>query len=134
MAKEKPTYRIHPRALSLARSLRQPQTPAEAKLWARLRDGRLCGFKFRRQHPIGPYIADFCCASCKLIVELDGDTHIGKEERDEIRSDFLRKNGYEVVRFFNTDVFGNPDGVLESILSACERRLPAGAGTSSQDG
>jgi len=72
-----------------ARQLRRDQTDAEQALWARLRDRQLCGAKFRRQHPIGPFVADFCCPQGKLIVELDGGQHAEEIAVDQKRSRFL---------------------------------------------
>jgi len=78
-----------------ARRLRNEETEAERFLWARLRARQLSGAKFRRQCPIGPFIADFCCLEHRLIVELDGGQHASEVKKDEARTDFLRKEGYE---------------------------------------
>ncbi len=83
-------------------------------MWARLRDRRLCGAKFRRQVPIGTYIADFLCENAKLIIELDGGQHIGSSG-DEFRTAFLETSGFRVLRFWNNDVLTNEMGVLESM-------------------
>src|SRR5579883_3666161 len=88
-----------------ARELRRDPTPAELRLWDLLRSARLAGFKFRRRHHVEPYITDFCCLSARLVVELDGDSHAGKECPDEVRTADLWRKGYEVVRFRNSDVF-----------------------------
>jgi very-short-patch-repair endonuclease len=98
-----------------ARRLRQQQTDAEGKLWMQLRARQLCDAKFRRQHPIGPYIADFCCVERGLIVELDGSQHAVRAKRDQKRSDFLNARGYLVLRFWDNDVLQNIDAVLEQI-------------------
>jgi very-short-patch-repair endonuclease len=100
-----------------ARSLRRASTDAERKLWAHLRSRQLKGAKFRRQHPIGPYIADFACVEAKLIIELDGGGHDRDEQlhADEVRSAYLESCGYRVVRFWNNEVMENIDGVLEQI-------------------
>ena|SRR5262245_33638417 len=98
-----------------ARQLRRDQTDAEQRLWAKLRDRQLSGAKFRRQHPIGPFVADFCCAQGKLIVELDGGQHAEYVAADDKRSRFLEKRGYRVLRFWNHDVLGNTEAVLERI-------------------
>jgi very-short-patch-repair endonuclease len=76
-------------------------------------------FRFRRQHPIPPYIADYYCAVAKLIVELDGDSHAGHEEYDRIREEAFRSLGYRVIRFWNTVVFEEQESVLETIYNAC---------------
>ena len=101
-----------------ARQLRRDQTDAEQRLWARLRDRQLYGAKFRRHHPIGPFVADFCCAQRKLVVELDGGQHAEEAASDEKRSRFLEVQGYRVLRFWNHDVLKNTDAVLERIAEA----------------
>jgi very-short-patch-repair endonuclease len=88
-----------------ARELRREMTPAERIVWKQLRDRRFAGFKFRRQQPIGPYIVDFFCASRRLVVELDGETHLGKEVNDQIRQGYLERQGLRVLRFWNTEVY-----------------------------
>jgi very-short-patch-repair endonuclease len=107
-----------------ARSLRRSQTQAEARLRRRLRNRGLNGYKFSRQEPIGPYIADFVCREQKLVVELDGATHSTNEElaHDSRRTGFLAASGYFVQRFFNEEIYNNLDGVLETILVRLERR------------
>jgi lysyl-tRNA synthetase class 2 len=100
-----------------ARRLRRNQTDAERVLWFRLRDRRLEGWKFKRQAPIDRFIVDFFCADAKLIVELDGGQHDQYRERDADRTKVLEAMGYLVLRFWNNDVIGNTDGVLEVILS-----------------
>ncbi len=100
---------------SRARSLRTNQTEAEAKLWGELRNRQIFGYKFVRQYPIGRYIVDFCCKEVKLIIEIDGGHHDTNRTYDEDRSARLKALGYKVLRFWNTDVFQNLDGVLESV-------------------
>ncbi|HWR58981.1 MAG TPA: endonuclease domain-containing protein [Thermodesulfovibrionales bacterium] len=110
-----------------ARLLRKNQTDAEKALWQRLRNRGLQGMKFRRQAPVGPYVADFLCESAQLIVEVDGGQHAENKEYDQYRDDFLRANGYEVIRFWNNEVLGNLDGVLEALtvtLSQRQKRSP----------
>jgi very-short-patch-repair endonuclease len=85
------------RTLENARALRHASTDAERMLWQHLRGGRL-GLKFRRQHPIPPYIADFCCVSAKLVVELDGSQH--SEATDRERTRYLESQGWRVLRFW----------------------------------
>ena len=96
------------------RTLRRNATDAEALLWSRLRDRRLAGHKFRRQHPIGPYIADFACPDARLVIELDGGQH--SPETDAARTAYIEAQGYTVLRFWNNEALGNPGGVLETIL------------------
>ncbi len=94
-------------------------TLPEKLLWNELRSRQVCGYKFRRQHPIGNYVVDFCCIESKLIIEIDGEVHFLKENDDKIRDDFLVKSGYRVVRFQAREIFQNMNGVilaLESIL------------------
>lgn len=98
-----------------ARQLRRDQTDAEQTLWARLRDRQLCGAKFRRQHPIGPFVTDFCCPKRKLVVELDGGQHAEEIAADQKRSRFLEAQGYRVLRFWNHDVLSDTASVLERI-------------------
>jgi very-short-patch-repair endonuclease len=102
-------------AASSAKKLRTTITDAERKLWSLLRNRQLLAFKFVRQLPIGRYIADFACREAALIVEIDGGQHDGSE-RDIERTGFLNQEGYSVLRFWNNEVLGNPDGVLETIM------------------
>ena len=106
------TYR--PRLIKKARNLRENNTPTENILWRELRQ-RFSKFKFRRQHPIGPYIADFFCAKAKLIIELDGESHVGKENYDLNRMQFFKSQGLDVIRVWDTDVYENLDGLLQHI-------------------
>ncbi len=100
-----------------ARALRAAGTEAEHRLWARPRDRQLSGVKFRRQHPIGPYITDFFCLEACLVIELDGSQHSDPQAReaDEQRTQYLESQGYTVLRFWNDEVSNNIDGVLERI-------------------
>jgi very-short-patch-repair endonuclease len=102
-----------------ARELRQEMTPAEELLWSRLRNRQLSGLKFRRQHPMGPFVADFCCPAHRLIVELDGDIHDSQAERDAARTEQFEQHGYRVIRFRNELVLNDVDAVLEAIEAAC---------------
>ncbi len=105
---------------TFSRYLRRNQTDAEEALWARLRNRQLEGARFRRQHPIGPYIVDFVNLAAKLVIELDGGQHnvSPTAERDAERTAWLNSEGYRVLRFWNNDVLSNIDGVLEVIRSA----------------
>jgi len=107
----------------VARTLRHQATDAERLLWSRLRDQRLAGYKFRRQHPIGPYVVDFACVERHLVVEVDGGQHALDSERarDEERTRRIEAEGFRVLRFWNNEVLTNLEGVLEAILAACER-------------
>jgi very-short-patch-repair endonuclease len=90
-------------------------TPAEAMLWERLRKDRLDGYRFRRQHPIGPFITDFCCPAVRLVVEVDGPIHRLQQEQDAARRAYLEERGYQVVRFSNDEVVFSIDTVLQRI-------------------
>ena len=93
-----------PMMIDRARRLRRSATPPEQLLWSILRGRRLGGLKFRRQEPIGPYVIDFCCREKKLIVELDGMSHMDRGEDDRRRGEWLTSQGYHVLRVTNTDV------------------------------
>jgi len=98
--------------------MRWPMTPAEVIVWTRLQGGRLSGFHFRKQHPVGPFIADFACVKSRVLIEIDGETHWRDFERrrDAVRTAFLERAGWTVVRVWNADVYGNEDGVVETVL------------------
>jgi very-short-patch-repair endonuclease len=98
-----------------ARQLRSTQTDAERKLWNALRDRQVLNLKFRRQHPIGNYIADFCCIEKGLIVELDGSQHLERVKQDEERTKWLNEHGFQVLRFWNEDTLFGVEGVVEKI-------------------
>jgi very-short-patch-repair endonuclease len=100
-----------------ARKLRKKLTDAETILWSRLRGCRLDGLKFRRQHPIKAYVADFACIEARLVVEVDGATHATKREleHDAIRTRVLTREGWRILRVTNGDVYKNLSGTLETI-------------------
>jgi very-short-patch-repair endonuclease len=108
------------RIRAYARDLRQHQTDVERELWYHLRSGRLNGWKFRRQHPIPPYIVDFYCESLKLVVELDGSQH--GDEVDLERTRFLERQGLRVLRFWDNEVLVQREAVLEALLGFAEGR------------
>jgi len=110
--------------LSFARKLRQRHTDAERFMWALLRDRRFCGFKFRRQHPCGRYILDFYCHEAKLAIELDGGQHNTDAARrtDKNRNAFLADERIDVLRFWNHEVLGETEAVLEAIHKALTAR------------
>ena len=107
-----------------ARDLRRRQTPAERRLWAVLRDGRLHGWKFRRQHPAGRFVLDFYCPAAALVVELDGPIHAYQTDYDEARTAYLEECGARVLRFRNAEVMTELPGVLDRIRAALERPHP----------
>ena len=100
---------------NIARMLRQRSTEAERVLWRKLRDRQLEGYKFRRQQPVGPYIVDFVSFEKGIIIELDGGQHATNRDRDEERDAWLRSEGFQIIRFWNNDIFENLEGVLEII-------------------
>jgi very-short-patch-repair endonuclease len=101
-----------------ARDLRVHLTPAESILWEALRNRRLDGLKFRRQHPVGPFVIDFCCPERRLAIELDGTVHTAQREHDAERETLLATAGYRVVRFPNETVRDNLPAVLAAIRAA----------------
>jgi len=110
--------RRDPVYVARARELRANETSAEARLWSVLRAKRLGGFKFRRQHAIGGYIADFVCLAARLVIEVDGATHGDDREGADIkRTAYIEKLGFRVTRVWNTEIFENLDGVTEHIAS-----------------
>ena len=112
-----------PNAQLHARELRRAMTDSERRRWSRLRMEQL-GVKFRRQHPLGNFIADFACLSARLIVELDGSQHLDQQGYDEQRDAFFRSRGYVVLRFPTDQPFVNLEGVLSVIASEIVARGP----------
>ncbi len=124
-----------------ARKLRAEQSDTESLMWALLRDRRLGGAKFRRQHPVGPFVLDFYCHEANLAVELDGGQHTETIAKDEARTAFLKEKGISVLRFWNNEVLAETEAVLEKIWSELDDRkaitaapspltpLPAGEGS-----
>jgi very-short-patch-repair endonuclease len=108
--------------VSRARELRREMTPQERILWQHLRDRQLCGLKFRRQTPFGPFILDFFCYEHQLGVELDGHHHaeLGQQRYDQVRTEWLQQQGVRVIRFTNREVDTNLEGVLQEIARQCE--------------
>jgi very-short-patch-repair endonuclease len=103
-----------------ARALRRAMTDAELRLWHLLRPHRFAGWHFRRQHPIGPYVADFVCLAAHLVIEVDGGQHT--TEADAKRLACLERAGFRVLRFWNNEVLANSEGVLEAIAEALQDR------------
>ena len=96
-------------------TLRSGMTDAERRLWSRLR-GEQLGVKFRRQHPLGSYVLDFACLSCKLVVEVDGSQHLDQVSYDARRTAWLESRGYVVLRFWANEVLSETDGVVGRIF------------------
>lgn len=106
------------------RRLRRDQTDAERTLWMHLRDRRLNGAKFRRQHSIGRYIVDFCCLEHRIVVEVNGGHHISQVQVDQRRTAWLAHHGYRVLRFWDNEVLTNLDAVLQQIAEAVSHPHP----------
>jgi very-short-patch-repair endonuclease len=107
-----------------AKRMRHRPTDAEKKFWWQVRAGRLGGFKFKRQYPIGPYIADFVCLERLLIVELDGSGHSEQQDYDATRTGFLESKGFPVMRFCNYAVLTNAEGVGAGVWAALNEKIP----------
>jgi very-short-patch-repair endonuclease len=116
--RERQRWAGHRNNVPAARVLRRPLTPAEAVLRRALRDRRMDGLKFRRQHPVGPFVLDFCCPASRLAVEVDGAVHDERAEQDAARTALLAASGYRVLRFRNEDVLGDLGTVLARIRAA----------------
>ena len=116
--------RTTPKVFAHAKQLHRNMTPAEVKLWARLRAHRLEGVHFRNQHAIGNYVVDFCAPRKKLIIELDGSQHMEQVEYDQERTEYLESKGYKVIRFWNNDVMRDIDSVIRAIIQAMESERP----------
>lgn len=108
---------------AFARHLRQNMTDAERHLWRQLRERQILGCKFRRQYPVGPYVADFACIEAMLVIEVDGGQHAGSAE-DIKRTRLIETSGYCVLRFWNNDVLNNIEGVIGVIQAALVENRP----------
>ena len=111
-------------ASDMARKLRRDATEAEKALWRLPRNRSLGGVKFRRQAPIGRYVADFACLERRLIVEADGGQHAASRT-DSARTIWLESQGFRVLRFWNDDILDNPEGVVTAIVEALDATRPA---------
>ena len=119
--------RTPPKDLARARAARAAMTEAETRLWNRLRDHRLNGWKFKRQTPLGGVRPDFSCAKAGLIVEVDGSQHVDDAPQDARRTAFLGRQGYRVLRVWNNDVLVRMGSVPEAILAELKGPHPAQA-------
>jgi very-short-patch-repair endonuclease len=108
----------------MARQHRNHPTIAEQRLWQLLRRRQLDGLRFRRQFPVGPYFADLFCPTARLAVELDGDSHVGRERKDRLRDTFFRRRGITVLRIPNRLVLDEPDAVIDLIKTALRAASP----------
>lgn len=121
----RPHWRASIKLQARAKELRRELTPAEKKLWARLRNGQINGAQFRRQHAVGTYIVDFFCAKAKLVIEVDGDTHAEQVEYDAKRTAWLNEQRhYRVLRFTNDEVYRQIEAVVEAIEAAVREPPP----------
>jgi very-short-patch-repair endonuclease len=113
-------------ANAFARELRKNRTAAERRLWSKLRELKAVGFKFRQQAPIDRFIVDFVCFASRLIIEVDGATHSTQGERmsDHDREQYLKDEGFRVLRFWNDDVMSNLEGVMDTIFHALHTPTP----------
>jgi very-short-patch-repair endonuclease len=113
-----------------ARALRKRLTPQEVKLWVKLRELKSLGYHFRRQAPVGPYIVDFLSFRSRLVIEADGGQHGMLEgvRADRVRDSFLHAQGFRILRFWNSDIDQNLDGVMESILASLTASISTLAG------
>ncbi|QUM72589.1 endonuclease domain-containing protein [Sphingopyxis granuli] len=119
-----PVRKFRQRETLKAQRFRREATPSERILWRALSRRQLEGWKFSRQMPIGPYVADFLCREAKLVVELDGISHESRQDEDRRRDGYLRAQGYQTLRFANADVVSNLEGVLMAILAALNSGPP----------
>ena len=110
-----------PRLIEYAKQMRREMTEPEERLWFEIRAKRFSGTKFRKQKVIGRYIADFSSRTPMLVIEIDGDSHGEQQDYDTARTRYLNAQGYEVIRFLNSDVMENLDGVLTAISDRLSR-------------
>jgi very-short-patch-repair endonuclease len=114
----------HPVLKNRRSTLRKNQTREEALLWAYLRRSNL-GYKFKRQHSVGPYILDFYCPDKKLAIELDGSQHIENKNYDKERTEYLLVLDIKVIRFWNNEVNANMNGVIQKIINELSSSSPS---------
>jgi very-short-patch-repair endonuclease len=120
-----PHAKVSDRHLARAKQLRQTMTRAETLLWRYIKAHRIGGLGFRRQVPIGPYVADFICHSARLIVELDGESHdfASRQQSDQARDAWFQSQNYLALRFTNDQVLANLDGVVQAIRETADARV-----------
>ena len=107
--------RVNPTTKQRSRTLRSSMTDAEQRMWSILRKRQMDGYKFRRQHPLGSFILDFVCLEAKLIIEVDGGQHAEQQDYDQRRTQWLKTQGYHVMRFWNNEVLNDIEAVKEAI-------------------
>ncbi len=113
-----------PRLVEYAKQMRREMTEPEIRIWLKLRAKRFGEIKFRKQKVVGQYIVDFSSNDPKLAIEIDGDTHGGREVYDAARARFLEEQGYRVIRFSNRDVMENMEGVMETLAAVIAEAAP----------
>lgn len=118
-------HRVKPILKDRARTLRAKGTKSERYLWKLLRSRQFEGMKFRRQHPIGPYITDFYCADAKLVFELDGISHDGRGDYDDRRRAYLESNGLRVIKMRDDELFADPQSLATEILRVTGKIQPS---------
>jgi len=126
----------NPQLKDLRRTLRKNQTPAEKLIWSKLRNKYMSGFKFFRQYSVGRYILDFYCPQAKLAIEIDGGHH-GKSENQQLdidRTNYLKNSNIKVIRFWNSEVLGNLDGVLKKIEGEILKLTPSSSLLNKREG
>ena len=109
--------RNRPRTVKRAKELRRNMTDAEKLLWSKIRRDQIDKLPFRKQVAIGNYVADFACLPIKLVIEVGGGQHDWQKAQDDVRTAWLESRGYRVVRFWNNEVLGNINGVLEALVA-----------------
>jgi very-short-patch-repair endonuclease len=107
--------RYNPRMKQIARKLRKDMTLAEILLWKEIKGKKVLGYDFHKQKPIDEYVVDSYCPRLKLVLEIDGDSHEGKEESDKIRQEKLESKGLTILRYWDSDVKNNVDGIVEQL-------------------
>ena len=112
--------RNRPRTVKRAKNLRKEMTEAEKLLWSKIRRDQIDGLPFRKQVPIGDYSTDFACLPIKLVIEVDGGQHAAQKQQDDARTAYLEARGYQVIRFWNNEVLGNIEGVLQVIVATSQ--------------
>ncbi len=103
-----------------ARHLRKNMTDAERKIWHSIKGKKIKNHRFRRQHPIGPYIVDFVCLENRIVIEIDGGQHAWQKETDEKRTKWLESEGYRVIRFWNNQIMNEFNGVIQILWNMLE--------------
>lgn len=123
MSANRPTRRGSQQQRARSKQLRRDLTGPERGLWHLLRGRQLAGMKFRRQQVIGPYIVDFYCAQARLVIEVDGESHVGHGASDAARDAYLRSHGLRILRVTNDDVLHESEAVMLAVLKIAESEV-----------